>query len=66
MRSDWWRHLVERIMWRLARMVPKNVRYYIVIDAWAKATTGKYSNTDATSITADEMVRRVFDHGAQA
>jgi len=43
---------------RLAYLLPNEVVYYVLIRAWAYATTGKYSNEIVGEVTADEMIRR--------
>lgn len=44
----------QKIAWKL----PKKLIYYCLIRGWSNAVSGKYSNTDAAKITADEMIRR--------
>jgi len=44
----------EEISWKLSN----EVVYYTLIRALAHATTGKYSSTVVTELTADEMIRR--------
>jgi hypothetical protein len=42
----------------VAKMVPNLLVYHCLIKAWAYATTGEYSDTDASEITMDEVIRR--------
>lgn len=42
-------------------LVPRELRYWIVIRTWSEATTGKYSATDVSKLTYDEAIRRSFD-----
>lgn len=48
----------EALAFWLAWKLPKRVVYLALIRAWAHATTGDYGTTDATTITANEMVKR--------
>ena len=50
---------MNKIYQIIAKMIPSRLRYFITIDAWAKATTGEYSKTDATEITAVEVLNRM-------
>ena len=50
---------MTRLYQFIARVIPAKMRYFIVIDAWAKATTGKYSNTIAPDLKVDEMLKRI-------
>lgn len=43
----------------IARRVPRWLRYWVCIQCWAEATTGKYSHTVAPELRVDEMVRRI-------
>ena len=42
----------------IAWWLPKKLVYYVLIRAWGNATTGKFSDSDATKITADELIQR--------
>lgn len=42
----------------LARCVPKEVAYWVLIRAWAKATTGAHGSEDATGIKMESVIRR--------
>ena len=48
---------------RLARWIadhlPRRVVYFAVVRAWAEATTGQWSDTEATGITASTMLSRL-------
>lgn len=52
----------EKLYRWIAYKTPKTLRYFIVIDAWAKATTGEYSHREATSLTAEEMIKAIEPH----
>ena len=39
-------------------ILPDSVIYRAVIKAWAYSTTGEYANTNATDLTAIEMIKR--------
>lgn len=43
----------------IAARVPKKLRYFIFVDGFAKATCGKYSNTEVGKITAMEVLKRL-------
>ena len=45
----------ERIAW----LLPEKLLYYCVIRAMAIATTGKWSNQEAPSITSIEVLKRL-------
>ena len=42
-------------------LVPRELRYWIVIRTWSEATTGKYSRTNVATLTYDEAMRRSFN-----
>ncbi|GIK36549.1 MAG: hypothetical protein BroJett011_03820 [Chloroflexota bacterium] len=42
----------------LAWQLPRELIYYVLIRAWAYATTGQYSNTVISEISMDEAIRR--------
>lgn len=44
-------------------LVPRELRYWIVIRTWSEATTGKYSKTNVATLTYDEAIRRSFNDG---
>lgn len=50
---------MDKIYQIIAKWVPRKLRYFIVIDAWAKATTGKYSSQEATGLTVEEILKRI-------
>lgn len=41
--------------------LPKWVIYYAVIKAWSNATTGKYGNSDPSTVTLVEALDRLYD-----
>ena len=41
-------------------LIPKPIRYWVVIKTWSEATTGKYSATNVATLTYDEAIRRSF------
>ncbi len=49
---------IEKTIFKLTRMLPKSIIYWIVIQFWADVTTGKYGHLEATGITIDEGLRR--------
>ena len=50
---------MEKLLQTIAYWTPKKLRYFIVIDAWAKTTTGKYSDTVVNELTVSDMVERL-------
>lgn len=47
-------------MWyRLARLIPYKLRYYVVINAGVDATTGRWSGVDSPGVTIAEMLERM-------
>lgn len=57
--SLWHRKTREQLQLGIARKLPKWLLYWAMIVCWSKATTGVYGNTDATSITASEVLSRL-------
>ncbi len=51
--------MLETIYQKIAKIIPKKLRYFIVIDSWAKSTTGKYSDTIINELTVDKMLKRI-------
>ena len=49
---------MERITGWIAWHLPRSVVYHALIRAWAHATTGQWSDTEAPAVTADEVIRR--------
>lgn len=47
-------------------LIPKKVRYWVVIKTWAEATTGIYSKTNCSTLTYDEAIRRSFESDAES
>jgi hypothetical protein len=50
----------EKLAIWIARRLPKSIRYWVVVDGFAKATTGKYSDTVASELTVFQMQERAF------
>ena len=50
-----WRWLFERTRWRLLRLIPRRVVYFVLIRAWADAL-GPHEHPDDP--TFSQMVRR--------
>lgn len=50
--------LLDKIVWKIAFSLPKQIAYYATIRTWAYATTGKYGSTHAPSITIAEVLDR--------
>lgn len=48
--------IAQLIVWGL---LPYRVRYWVVIRAWADATQWEWSNVDATTVTAKELLDRM-------
>ena len=48
------REISDRIAW----ILPKRIIYFCLIRAWAKATTGKWSNTIGPEVRMDEVIKR--------
>jgi hypothetical protein len=47
-------------MWyKLARMLPYRLRYYVVINAASDATTGEWSNVEAPAVTINDVLKRM-------
>ena len=47
---------MNNIYQTIARYFPRKLRYFILIDSWAKATTGKYSNVEAPSVLMIDVI----------
>ena len=45
------------MLW-LAHRLPKRLKYWVLIDCGAKATTGEYGNTVVPDLTMMEMIKR--------
>jgi len=43
----------------IANHLPSRVVYFAVVRAWNEATTGRWSDTDATEITVSETLSRL-------
>jgi len=51
--------MLETIYRKIAKIIPNKLRYFIVMDSWAKTTTGKYGDTMPITLTVDEMLNRI-------
>jgi hypothetical protein len=48
------------MMWyKLARLVPRKLRYYVVINAAADASTGEWSHVEAPAVTIADILKRM-------
>ena len=50
------RRLRDAALLRLAKHTPRRVRYWMLIDAWSRATTGTNSHKSAGDITVHDML----------
>ena len=50
------KNIIDRIADFIAWRLPRRVLYFSVIRAWAIATTGEYSDREATSVKVIEIV----------
>lgn len=48
----------------VAYCLPRRVVYFALVRGWAEATTGDYKGTDATTVSADEVIRRWEGRGS--
>ena len=48
----------ESIYRWIALKIPRKLRYFILIDSWAKATTGKYSKEIVSELSVVDMIKR--------
>jgi hypothetical protein len=47
-------------MWyKLARLIPYKLRYYVVINAACDATTGEWSHVEAPAVNVSDMLKRM-------
>jgi hypothetical protein len=53
----------EWLLWRLAKLVPRPVRYWVLIQAGAVATTGEYGDTVVPDLRFMEALERVEKQG---
>ena len=51
-------NLKDTISQKIAKLLPKNIVYFAIIRAWAKATTGKYSNQVVPDVTMEQLIKR--------
>ena len=49
----------DRFMFKLARLVPYKLRYYIVLNAGVDATTGQYGNQIVPELKHFEALERM-------
>ena len=47
-------------------LVPRELRYWIVIRTWSEATTGRWSKTNVATLTYDEAIRRSFEEDSNS
>lgn len=57
--SDDWRRRKERWALSLARALPRWLRYWVTIDSFAKATTGKYSGRHPDEVRFNDVLNAV-------
>lgn len=50
---------MDRLLMRLARLIPWKLRYWVVINAWADATQGRWSHVEAPGVTVHEALERM-------
>jgi hypothetical protein len=55
--------MLEKIWIWIAWKLPKDLVKWVISRAFANATTGIYSNTECTSITAVEVMQRWMKRG---
>lgn len=49
---------LDKIAWKIAFSLPKQIAYLSTIRVCAHGTTGKYGNTNVPSVTALEILHR--------
>lgn len=49
----------ERVWLWLAQRLPRNLLYWAIIVAWAKATSGKHSNVEVPAVSALDLLDRI-------
>ena len=52
------RRIKEKGMYKLIRMTPSKLKYFIAIDVLGYATTGKYGSTVVNELTAMDAIGR--------
>jgi hypothetical protein len=57
--SYWWYRTKPYLWLWTARLVPRSLRYWVVIQSISEATTGPYSNTVVPELTAMDMLKRI-------
>lgn len=58
------RKVPEKFMFAVAWCVPKWLVYFVGIRLWAHATTGKYSDVNATDIKMSDVIKAWEEDGA--
>lgn len=51
---------ITNIMFKIVRLIPKRLRYFVTIDSCAKATVGEYGNTVPCELDILTMINRSF------
>ena len=62
MRDDfnYWREKKALSLWlAFTKCIPAKARYWIVVEASVRATTGKFSDTVVPELTMMEMIQRI-------
>ena len=54
-----WHGKDYKISRAIAFKLPMRIVYWCIIRAWSIATTGKYSDTNVTTVTVDQMLKRL-------
>ncbi len=50
--------LKEKLMYKVIKLTPAKLKYFIAIDVMAYATCGKYGNTNVADLTVTEAIKR--------
>ncbi len=45
----------------IARKLPKRIIYFVVIEVWAKTTSGEYGNTVVNELTIEKALNRYIE-----
>jgi len=53
------RNLIENFYRFVAKIIPNKLRYFVIIDSWAKTTTGEYSKEIVTDLKVVDMINRI-------
>jgi hypothetical protein len=54
--STWY---INHAVWHIVALIPKHIRYFVIMKAFAEATTGPYGNTEPSRLHVFEMIERV-------